>query len=123
MNTFRTAFAGILTGLAVLLTTLTPSAQAAPEHVVASVCETGFRGQPAYDRMCLVTGHYDDARRKWRNGYTKAERTAQCRTALRVGMPAVVRETRGDVISDTYRNDRAMIRLTTMAGARECFRI
>lgn len=124
MSKIHTMFAGITAGFILLFTALTPGAQAAPQTApTASVCETGFRGQPAYDRMCLVTGHYDDARREWKSGYSKAERTAQCRTALRVGMPAVVRETRGDTLFDSYRNYQSMIRLTALAGAAECFRL
>lgn len=128
MNMIRRAFTGTLAGLVLLLTALTaltPSAQAAPAHADApSVCKTGFRGQPAYDRNCLIRGDYFDAMHVWKNaGYNKAERRAQCRTALRTGMPALVRETRGDVLYDTYRNYGAMIRLTAWAGAAECFRI
>lgn len=122
MSMIRTMFAGMLAGL-IALFTFTPGAEATPKALTASVCETGFRGQPAYDRMCLTRGDYFDAMRMWENGYSRAERKAQCRTALRVGMPAVVRETRGDVLFDTYRNYRGMIRLTAWAGAAECFRI
>ena len=127
MISIRRAFAGIGTGLALLLA-FNPPADATPDTAtrtaVTDICTTGFRGQPDYDRHCLLTGHPADAEHVWKHaGYTRTERTAQCRTALRLGMPTVVRETRGDIITDTYRNTKAMSRWVAEAGARECFRI
>lgn len=131
MKSIRRAFAGIGAGLITLLFTTTPAADAATHHTTTAtasargsdICTTGFRGQPAYDRACLTVGNYLDARREWRTGYTAKERRAQCRTALTTGMHTVVIETRGDVIRDTYVNDKVMIRMTEWAGAAECFRI
>lgn len=123
LKNIRRALSGI--SLATILTlAFNPPADAAPEPVSrTSVCDTGFRGQPAYDRACLITGNYRHAQREWRTGYTLAERKKQCRTALRTGMPALVTETRGDVIGDRYRNNHAMVTLTAWAGAAECYRI
>lgn len=124
MITIWRAFAGITAGLVLLMTALSPSAQSAPaSHRELSVCDTGFRGQPDYDRMCLIIGDYYDAKNEWRGGFSLGERKAQCRTALRTGMPAMVRETRGDVLYDTYSNNETMVRLTAWAGAAECYRI
>lgn len=123
MTGIRRAFTGIGAGLALLFTPTT-AADATPAPTArVTVCETGFRGQPAYDRACLITGNYRHAQREWRTGYTLAERKQQCRTALRTGMPALVTETRGDVIGDRYRNNHAMVTLTAWAGAAECYRI
>jgi hypothetical protein len=119
----RRAFTGIGAALVVLFAPSTAAdAAPAPTHR-PSICDTGFRGQPAYDRACLTVGDYTDAKREWRTGYTPAQRKAQCRTALRTSMPSLVTETRGDVIFDRYRNRRAMITLTAWAGAAECYRI
>jgi hypothetical protein len=122
----RRAFAGITAGIALLMA-INPPAEAAPRTAstpaVADVCATGFRGQPAYDQHCLTTGTWHDARREWHTGYTTKERRAQCTQARRLGMVTVVRETRGDVISDTYRNDRAMTRATALVGSLECARL
>ncbi len=119
----RRALTGVtLTALLTAAFNLPADAAPAPQ-ARTSVCETGFRGQPAYDRACLVTGTYRDAQREWKRGYTPAQRKQQCRTALHTGMPALVTETRGDVIGDRYRNDRRMRQLTARAGAVECFGI
>lgn len=123
LKNIRRALSGI--SLATILTlAFNPPADAATAPTArTSVCETGFRGQPAYDRACLVTGTYRDAVREWKRPYSRAERKQQCRTALRTGMASVVTETRGDMITDRYRNDDAMKRAVAWVGVRECFRI
>lgn len=124
LKNIRRALSGISLATLLALAPGIPADAATEPTARTSVCQTGFRGQPAYDRACLITGNYFDAQHVWaHSGYNRAERKAQCRTALRTGMRTVVIETRGDVISDHYRNDRAMIRLVAWAGADECFRI
>lgn len=124
MISMRGAFKGISAGLITLLFAAgpalpapmaTPTADAAP-----GICATGFRGQPDYDRLCLVTGTPADAAVEWYTTYPASERKTHCHTARRTGMATVIIETRGDMISDRYRNHRTMLRLTARMGAREC---
>lgn len=113
----RRAFAGIGTGLALLFAPTTADA-AAPR---TSVCDTGFRGQPAYDHQCLTRGSQAEAAVQWYTTYPTSDRRAQCRLAWRTGdMVTVVTETRGDMIRDTYTNDRQVIRWAARMGVTEC---
>lgn len=121
MTRIRRALAGTTTAIALLLTPATAQATPTPTTPEHPICATGYRGNPDYDRHCLSTGNQNDARHEWRTGYTPTERRKQCRTALHTGMVFLVNETRGDVLYDTYRNDRAMVRLTAWAGAEECY--
>lgn len=115
----------VLMGAAALLgvvgaLVLAPSAGAHGTGVV-SVCDTGFRGQPAYDRLCLATGKQSDAGVAWYVGYSDSQRKADCRSVKRLGgMRNVVKETRGDVLYDSFRNHKDMIRWTADMGAANC---
>lgn len=116
----RRAFAGIGAGLLILLTATTQT-NATPHTPMASVCATGFRGQPAYDRHCLTRGDHADAAVQWYTTYSTADRRAQCQRAWSTGdMVSVVADTRGDMISDAYRNDRQVIRWVARMGVAEC---
>lgn len=104
----------LLLGAAALLTA--PSAQGSD-----NVCETGFTSDPAYVRECMAHGTREDAAVAWFVGYTDAQRTADCRTAWRTGdMVSVVRETRGDVITDNFRNGEQVIEWTARMGVADC---
>lgn len=124
MISMRGAFQGIGAGLLAILCTAGPAQPAPMATTTASaapgICATGFRGQPDYDRLCLITGTAADAGIEWFTTYPTADRKAQCRTARRTSMASVVTETRGDMITDRYRNDATMLRLVTRMGAREC---
>jgi hypothetical protein len=123
MISIRRAFAGIGAGLITLLTATTPSAQAAPtptHPLMASVCDTGYRGQPAYDHACLTHGTPKDAARLWnavpegKRGQEHDDYTTQrgiCRYAHRHGgIMTATRELTGDVTYDTYRNNEQVNR-------------
>lgn len=113
------AFAGVGAGLALLMA---PTVSAAPTAgKVVTICETGFRGDPAYDRACTAVGTQADAGVAWYVGYTDSQRKADCRSAKRLGgMVNVVRETRGDVLYDNFRNHKQMIKWTADMGAANC---
>jgi hypothetical protein len=124
------AFAGITLGMITLFTATTPGAQASTptaHHPVASVCDTGYRGQPAYDRACLSTATMASSVATWYAGTDSAhpltpdQRRALCRQAKRHGMASVVHETYGDVLYDTYANNRQAERWTTAVGRGECW--
>lgn len=119
-----TGFAGSIGGLALLFAPTTAADattahRAAPEH---PACATGFRGQPAYDRHCLRRGTVHDARREWKSA-PRSERRAHCDMAVAIGFTTMVIETRGDVIGDTYRNNRQVIRWTVGAARLECSKL
>lgn len=120
MRAIRTAFAGIIAGLITLATPGQALPAPAPE-TQPTVCATGFRGQPDYDRLCLVTGTRATARELW-YGQPAPRRALQCRDALGTGMRSVVHNALGDVISDTYRNDRQTESRVAAVGIAECLR-
>lgn len=118
----RAAFAGILAGL-VALFSLGGSAEAAPARpavkAVKSVCETGYRGMPEYDRKCLKTGTFKSGAMLWLNNEA-ADRRATCKFATKVGIRTAVRELVIDIAYDNYRNHETVIRYATVVGAAEC---
>lgn len=128
MISIRQAFASITTGLIALLTATTPTAQAAPTHpttVLADVCATGFRGQPAYDTHCLTHGTLGNAARTWYfDGHTlrpTTQRRTICTQARRLhSLATAVHETYGDVYYDTYRNNRQVERWTVSVARTDC---
>lgn len=80
----------------------------------ATICATGYRGQPAYDRACLTTGTPRTASDLWdavpegRAGRERDDMTTQrgiCRYAYRHGGIMVwSRELVADMTYDSYRN-------------------
>jgi hypothetical protein len=96
--------------------TVTTQASAAPHRPAASVCHTGYRGQPAYDAHCLVTGTPRAAAAHWASiptgtkGHEHDNMTTQrniCKYGHRHGsIAAWTTEAVGDVTYDHYRNNR-----------------
>lgn len=85
------------------------------------VCETGFTTDPEYVRECMSNGTREEAAVAWYVGYSEEQRAADCETAWRTGdMVLVVRETRGDVITDNFRNGNQMIEWTARMGVANC---
>lgn len=83
-----------------------------------SVCETGFRGQPAYDRECLTIGVVGDAGALW-YGTPKGSKGAErddatnrrsiCKYAGRHGgIKRAATELVTDMSYDAYRNHKAV---------------
>lgn len=120
MRAIRMAFTGVIANLIILFAPGQALPATAPEPHTA-VCETGFRGQPDYDRLCLVTGTRATARELW-YGQPAPRRALQCRDALGTGMRSVVHNALGDIISDTYRNDRQTESRVAAVGIAECLR-
>lgn len=107
------AFAGIAVGMTVLFA---PTASASAPK---SVCDTGHRGQPAYDRACLRTGTAGDAALLWfvsmpegRKGKERdgvMTRRSICKYAPRHGgLKAWATDAVFDVTYDSYRNNKAV---------------
>lgn len=126
MINIRGAFAGVLAALLMLLG-ISGTAQAADKRpAVRSVCETGFRGQPAYDKKCLTHGTPRDGAALWLrdgdgNRVSKAERRSMCRDARNVGgIRPAVRDWFFDVAYDNYRNHAAVLRYAGTAAYLDC---
>ena len=132
----RKAFAGILAGI-IALFAFNGSADAVPtvgkRPAVQSICETGYRGMPEYDRKCLTRGTMADGRRMWftGGGTSKGDRAmsvkarkAQCRDARDTGnMRAGIRDMFTDVAYDHFRNYRTVLTWTAAFGMTDCKRL
>lgn len=91
-----------------------PSSEAAERP--ASICETGFRGQPAYDRECLTRGTVGDAGALWystpkgKKGSERDDmstRRSVCKYAHRHGgIKRTATELVTDLTYDSYRNHK-----------------
>lgn len=124
-NVKASALATILAGLIALFA---PAgvADAAPavKSAGTSVCDTGYRGNPEYDRMCLRTGTFRDGALMWlsmpaghRGHETRnmEDRRSVCKFAGQYGgIRPAVREIFNDVAYDRYTNYRTVL---TYAGA------
>jgi len=124
----RAAFAGILAGL-VALFSLNGSAEAAPSvkrPAVKSVCETGSRGQKAYDAKCLKTGTVMDGVNLWfryidGGAVSKADRKAFCKDATSTGHTrAGIIDGLFDVAYDSYRNHKFVLSIAGTVGVWDC---
>lgn len=118
-----TAFAGITAGMVALFGF---TAEAATVHTAPSVCKTGFRGQPDYDRHCLKRGTVGDAGVVWFYGgndkaLSDTTRRQICREVKRYhGMRNLVHELYGDVIYDSFKNNGQMEKWTASMGTSDC---
>lgn len=122
----------ILAGL-IALFAFTPSADASPSvpasgkrPAVRSVCETGFRGQPAYDAKCLRTGTVLDGVNLWFRGadgkvIKAADRRAFCRDANSAKTTrAGIIDGLFDVAYDRYRNHKHVLNVAATVGVLDC---
>jgi hypothetical protein len=128
MNSMRKAFAGVLSGM-ILLFGITGSADAAPVKA-KSVCETGHRGQKAYDATCLKTGTFKNGAALWlsipegkkgREVPDNFDRRSLCKFAGRFGgTRAVARDASYDVAYDAYRNHTAVLNWSASVAVLDC---
>jgi hypothetical protein len=126
MTKIRNTFAGVLAMLVVLLG-MGGTAQAADKRPsVRSVCETGYRGMPAYDAQCLTRGTFKDGAALWLrdgdgNRVSKADRRSMCRDSRAVGgIRPAVRDWFFDVAYDSYRNHRTVLRYAGAVAYLDC---
>jgi hypothetical protein len=119
----------ILTVLAGLLALMAfnPPADAAPARgtvrAVKSICETGYRGMPEYDRKCLKTGTFRDGVLLWLGDASRegaAARRAVCKAAVKSGIRATVREFVFDMAYDHFRNHNTVISYATVTATADC---
>lgn len=127
----------VLTILAGLLALFAPmgAADAAPMvkssgKAAKSVCETGYRGQPAYDRKCLKTGTFRDGAMLWldlpagkkgRESRDMENRRSVCKYAKNYGgIVPTVRELFNDVAYDAYRNHKIVLTYAGLVAKIDC---
>mgnify|MGYP001609186576 CR=1 FL=1 len=126
MINIRGAFAGVLAALLMVLG-ISGTAQAADKRpAVRSVCETGFRGQPAYDAKCLKTGTVLNGVNLWFRSFdgkliSNADRRAFCKDANQARTTrAGIIDGLFDVAYDHYRNHMFVLNVTATVGVMDC---
>jgi hypothetical protein len=121
----------ILAGFLALFA-FTPSADAAPADgkraAVRSVCETGYRGMPEYDRKCLKRGTVMDGVNLWfryidtNKMVPVKERKFLCReaTAMGMGTRQEIIDILNDVAYDHYTNYGTMLNIAGTVAVMDC---
>lgn len=124
----------LLSAILALLTAPSGVADAAPAAgtraaAVRSICETGYRGNPEYDRKCLVTGTFKSGATLWlsvpegRKGHVGREdytRRSICAYPGEFGTRDAVTEALTDVAYDHYRNYRTVLRHAADTAVLDC---
>lgn len=128
MISMRIAFAGVLAGV-IGLFGIAPAADAGTSGkrpAVRSVCETGSRGDKAYDAKCLRNGTTMDGVNLWfrylgGGAVSRADRKAFCKDATSTGHTyAGIVDGLFDVAYDNYRNHTAMLKIAGTIGVIDC---
>lgn len=128
-NTNRVAV--LLAAIVALLMAPSGVADAAPQHgraaAVRSICETGYRGMPEYDRKCLKRGTVLDGVNLWFRYIDTgkvvpvAERRALCKDATATGHTrAGIIDALNDVAYDHYTNYRFVLSVAGTVGVMDC---
>jgi hypothetical protein len=119
--------ATILAGFVALFAFSAPADAADGKRpAVRSVCETGSRGDRAYDAKCLKTGTTMDGVNLWfryldGGAVSKADRKAFCRDANQAKTTrAGIIDGLFDVAYDNYRNHNAMLSIAGTIGVIDC---
>ncbi len=121
----------ILAGLLALFAVGTPAdaSPASSVKAVKSVCETGYRGMPEYDRKCLKTGTFKTAATMWLSipegnpkhiGRQDFTRRSICKFPGADGTRAAVREALTDVTYDSIRNYRQSLNWSADVAVLDC---
>lgn len=119
----------ILAGLVALFSFNSPAdaAESVKRPAVRSVCETGYRGMPAYDRECLTRGTVLDGVNLWFRYIDTGkvvparERRALCLDATATGHTrAGIIDALNDVTYDHFRNYRFVLSVAGTVGVMDC---
>lgn len=120
----------VVLGMAMILGITTGGTASAAPVKAKSVCETGHRGQKAYDAQCLKTGTFKSGAALWLSipaGKAKKEnvnnfdRRSLCKFSGKFGgLKNTVREAVGDVAYDAYRNNGTVVKWSTSVAALDC---
>lgn len=130
-NMIRTAFTGALLSMLTLFGISTGADAAVPLKAGKSVCKTGFRGQPAYDRLCLKTGTARDGLRLWlgmplgKKGHETrdlSDRRSVCKYGAKMygSVGAAVREINHDMAYDRFRNHNTVLGYAGAIATADC---
>lgn len=116
---------------AVLATNTTADATPTTATVTPSICQTGHRGDAAYDRACLRTGTVGDAAKLWfstpegKPGHETPDfqtRRSICAYPGKAGVRGRAKDLANDMAFDTYRNyGQVLNRVADMAQG-ECLK-
>lgn len=131
-NVQRSALVSFFAGLIALL--MAPAnadaAPAAPRPAVTSICDTGYRGMPEYDRKCLRTGTFKDGAMMWlstpegrkgRESRDMNDRRSICKYAYTLGgIRPAVREIFNDTAYDHYRNYGTVVTWAALTAQIDC---
>jgi hypothetical protein len=101
------------------LTAVAESTDVQPAAAVTSVCATGFRGQPAYDRLCLKKGTRATGAALW-FALDAASKRDVCRAGNVRKMAA---DALNDVAYDRYRNHGTVLAGVSDAAQGDCLRL
>jgi hypothetical protein len=129
-NTNRVAV--LLAAIVALLMAPSGVADAAPQHgtraaAVRSICETGYRGMPAYNRLCLKRGTVLDGVNLWfrdvdtHKVIPASQRRAFCKDATATGHTrAGIIDGLNDIAYDRYTNYRFVLSVAGTVGVLDC---
>lgn len=132
MNKHANRVSVLLAGIIALLMAPSGMADATPAAAVKaakSVCETGYRGMPEYDRKCLKTGTFKMAANLWLSipagdpkhvGREDFTRRSICKFPGTFGTRAAVREALTDVTYDSIRNYRQSLNWSADVAVLDC---
>lgn len=130
MINVKQAFAGIIAGMIVLFGASGGASAAPVTKSTPSVCKTGHRGMPAYDRACLRSGTFRDGAALWLNlpagskGHESREafnRRSLCKYAHEFGgIRNVAREANNDVAYDRFSNYHTVLNWSASVAVLDC---
>lgn len=129
MNQTTNRVAVLLAAIVALLMAPSGMADAAPARTSGkvSICETGYRGNPEYDRKCLKRGTVLDGVNLWFRDIDShklipaAERRAFCKDATATGHTrAGIIDGLNDVAYDRYTNYRFVLSVAGTVGVMDC---
>jgi len=130
MNKHANRVSLLLAGIIALLMAPSGVADAATDvkrPAVRSICETGQRGNPEYDRKCLKTGTVLDGVNLWFRYIDTgklvpvSERRALCKDATSTGHTrAGIIDGLFDVAYDSYRNHKFVLSVAATVGVMDC---
>lgn len=126
----RKIITSVVLGMAMILGITTGGTASAAPVKAKSVCDTGFRGQKAYDAMCLKTGTFRSGVSLWfaipagkagRENINDFNRRSLCKFSGKFGgILPTVREAIGDVAYDAYKNNDTVVKWAASVAKLEC---
>lgn len=120
----------LVVGMAMILGITTGGTASAAPVKAKSVCETGHRGDKAYDAKCLKTGTFKSGVSLWfaipagkagRENIDAFNRRSICKFSGKLGgIKNAVGEAVGDVAYDAFRNNGTVVKWAVSVAKLEC---